>query len=417
MRIKELTNAEFKQFTSEYPIHSIYQTVEYALVMNHQNYNSILLGYVNDTNKIIAASLILIERLNGFKYAYAPRGFLIDYNNEELIRQFTMDLKRYLSKKDIIAIKISPMIPKNIYDEKTHIKYQNNEYQQIFDTLTKNGYFHMGYNYYFEAHKPRFEAIIDINQPYYKIFNRLKKKVRTKIRSAVKKGVKVYKGNESNLEYLYLQTKDNYPRDLSYYQDCLQFMKNHPFAEFFYAKIDTEQYLKVIKKEYEEHEIKINQMNLLIQKANNKRKNHLLNKKMKLDLEFAQYKKNLVTASNLLAEFPNGIVTASVMVSIYRDEVRILADGYDPRFKSFNSKNLLIWQLVEHYSKLGYKKFNLGGMTALNIIDNPYQGLNNFKLSFNPLVYEYMGDLELITNRMLFRLYRNMSPIRGILKK
>ena len=34
MFIKELTNDEFKKFTKNYNISSIYQTVEYGLVMN-----------------------------------------------------------------------------------------------------------------------------------------------------------------------------------------------------------------------------------------------------------------------------------------------------------------------------------------------------------------------------------------------
>lgn len=417
MQIRELTNEQFKQFSSVYPMSSIYQTIEYALVMNHQNYTSLLLGYVDDNNNLVAASMILIEKLNGFKYAYAPRGFLIDYTNEELVKNFTKDLKYYLGKKDIIAIKISPMIVRNIYDEKTELTYQNEHYDDIYNILKKYDYFHMGYNHYFEAHKPRFEAIIPLNKPYYQIFQGLKKEVRTKIRSADKKGVKIYKGNETNLEYLYLQAKDKYPRDLRYYQDCYQFMEKRNMIEFFYAKVDTEQFLKAIKKQYEDYELKTININTLIQKADAKKKNRLLNKKMKLDLEFASCKKALVTASNLLAEFPDGVITASIMVSLYKDEVRILADGYDPRFKSFNSKDFLIWQLILRYSNLGYKKFNLGGMTSRNVLDNPYQGLNQFKLSFNPQVYEYIGDLELITNRMLYRLYRNMAPIRSILKK
>lgn len=417
MQIRELTNEQFKQFSSVYPMSSIYQTIEYALVMSHQNYQSLLLGYIDDANNLIAASLVLIERLNGFKYAYAPRGFLIDYQNEELVKNFTIALKQYLGKKDVIAIKISPMIPRNIYDEKTKMTYQNNQYDRIYEILSKYGYFHMGYNLYFEAHKPRFEAVIDMNKPYFQIFQHFKKQVRTKIRSAAKKGVQIYKGNESNLEYLYLQAKDKYPRDLKYYQDCFEYMEKKKMVEFFYAKVNTEQYLKTVKKQYEYYEAKVWQINQLIQKADAKKKSRLLNKKMKLDLEFASCQKNLVSATNLLAEFPDGIITASIMVSLHKDEVRILADGYDTRFKSFHSKNFLIWQLIERYSKLGYKKFNLGGMAAMNIKDNPYQGLNQFKLSFNPQVYEYIGDLELITNRMLYRLYRNMAPIRNILKK
>ena len=89
MYIKELTNAEFNLFTDSYPYFSIYQTSEYGFIMNTQNYTSLFLGLIDDNKKVVAASLILIEKEGMFKYAYAPKGFLIDYNNKELVKEFT----------------------------------------------------------------------------------------------------------------------------------------------------------------------------------------------------------------------------------------------------------------------------------------------------------------------------------------
>ena len=34
-----------------------------------------------------------------FKYALAPRGFLIDYNDEKLLTTFTKLIKKFLGKK------------------------------------------------------------------------------------------------------------------------------------------------------------------------------------------------------------------------------------------------------------------------------------------------------------------------------
>ncbi len=75
MYIKELTNEEFNNFSNKFNIKSIYQTVEYALIMQDQKFTSLFVGLIDDSNQIVAASLILIEQLSKFKYAYAPRGF------------------------------------------------------------------------------------------------------------------------------------------------------------------------------------------------------------------------------------------------------------------------------------------------------------------------------------------------------
>ena len=83
----------------------------------------------------------------------------------------------------------------------------------------------------------------------------------------------------------------------------------------------------------------------------------------------------------------------------------------------FNSKHLLLWKLIEYYSNLGIKKFHLGGVSNIHAENNPYFGLNKFKMSFHSMVYEYMGDLELITNSSLYFMYQNTIPLKNIMKK
>ena len=62
MYIKELTNEEFNNFSNKFNIKSIYQTVEYALIMQDQKFTSLFVGLIDDSNQIVAASLILIEQ-------------------------------------------------------------------------------------------------------------------------------------------------------------------------------------------------------------------------------------------------------------------------------------------------------------------------------------------------------------------
>lgn len=415
MHIKELTNEQFNQFSNSFYPSSIYQTSEYAFVMNGQNATSLLIGYF-EKNTLIAASMIYITKVNGFKYAYAPCGFLLDYNNSDLILKFTKEVKKYLSKKGIMAIKLNPMVIKSIYDPKNHSKEENLNYDSIFQALKQNKYFHMGYNNYFEALKPRFHAVVDMDRPYYMIFNHFKKETRTKIRSAVKNGIHVYKGNEENLEFLYSHTKEKYPRNFNYFKDCMKAFGRRNLIDYYYTKLNTEEYLKETKKNYDHLEEQTAEINNQIKEAKQKQQEKLLNKKMKIDTEFAKIKKQLVYATNLLREYPEGVITSSILVARHQDEITVLIDGYDKKFQSFNSKHLLIWKLIERYSKLGYRKFNLGGITSLNVKNNPYKGLNQFKLGFNPKIYEYMGDLELKTNELRYFTYQNTIPLKNLFK-
>lgn len=417
MYVKQLTNEEFNLFSNNYSMYSIYQTIEYSFVMNNQNFDNLFLGLVDESNNIVAASLILIEKRFGFKYAYAPRGFLLDYNNFALLQTFSHEVKKFLGRLDIIAVKLNPLIVRSIFNPSDNIKEENSSYNSVFKNLKDVGYYHLGYNNYFEALKPRFEAILDINIPYHILFKNIRKEFRTKIRSSERSGIKIYKGNENDLEYLYLQTKKKYPRDLKYFQDCYSFFSKENMVEFYYAKLDTEKYLKITQNEYEKHDEESSVINNLVMTNLNKNNNKMINKKINSDSSLERYRKQLVSATNLLRDFPEGIVMASILIVKHQDIIYLLMDGYDQQYKNFNAKHLLLWKLIEKYSKAGYKKFNLGGISDIDMKDNKYQGLIDFKLNFGAKAYEYIGDLELVTNNALYFMYRNAAPIRNILKK
>ena len=92
MEFRELTNQEFINFITNCPLKSIYQTPEYGFIMNNQHFSSILLGLVKD-NIVKAATLVLIRKEEGFKYAYAPRGFILNYEDFDLLKEFSIKIK------------------------------------------------------------------------------------------------------------------------------------------------------------------------------------------------------------------------------------------------------------------------------------------------------------------------------------
>jgi len=400
MEIKQLTNKEFSGFINNFKEKSIYQTPEYGFVMNHENFDTIFLGLV-ENNNILAASLILIQKFSSFKYAYAPKGFLIDYENKELLKEFTGKIKKYLNKLGIIAIKINPIIIKNISTE-DKIIYENENYNNIFNNLKALGYNHLGYNDYFEGLKPRYEAILDINKSYYTLFKNIKKQNRTKIRSAEKLGITIYKGNMDDLDYLYIHTKNKYPRELEYFKNCYKFFSKEDNIEFYFAKLNTVKFLKIATKNFQEQEEICNKLDKEI--INN---NNLLKEKMENDKLLDKYKSTLIYATRLLSKYPDGVVVSSVLIVKNDKTINLLMDGYDTSFKRLNAKHLLIWKIIQKYSESGYEKFNFGGITNPNLKENKYSGLNEFKLSFNSNIYEYIGDFELITHKPLYFIYKN----------
>lgn len=413
MQFKELTNEEFIEFTNTLNIESIYQTPEYGMIMTEQGYETTLVGLLKN-NKIIAASLILIIKKNGFKYAYAPKGYLLDYKNIEVLKEFSNHLKKYLSKKGIMGIKINPLIIKNIYKYNSNEIINNISYDYIYNQTYLANYYHLGYNNFFESLKPRFEAIIDLNKPIDILFKNVKKEYRTKIRNCFKNGIKVYKGNINDIDSLLNFTIKKYDYSISYFKDCYNYFNRRNMVDLYYTKLDSKYYLHSIQQKFNEYEQKSNDLNEQIMKNNSSET--LVKRKINIDKCLNQYQENLIFATKILKDYPNGIITSAILVIKQNKTVTILIDSYDKRFKKLNSKHLLIWQLIEIYKKLGYTKFNLGGLSNITNKDNKYSGLNEFKMNFGADVYEYAGDFELITNRRNYELYRNFMPMKKLIK-
>lgn len=415
MEIKVINENEFIEFSKKFVPSSVYQTLNYGKVMKNQGYEPLYLGYIED-GFMKASSLILVYKVNGFKYALAPRGFLIDYNDSNLIINFTKLIKKFLGKKDIVAVKINPMIIRKVYDFKGRAIFNNNLFESTFNMLVKNGYFHMGYNNYFEALKPRFEAFINLDLNFVQLFGNMEKSTRNKIRKATRDGIKIYHGEKEDLKYLFKQTKNKYPRDLKYFEDLYENFDKDEMIDFYYSKLDTTNYLKHIQDMHSKYSKKSIELSKLIL-DNGKNADKLINKKLFVDKEVVKYKNKLIKATEYLKKHPNGIVISTALVVKWQNEVHIIIDGYDSEYKNFGAKQLLIWKLIGRYAKLGYKRLNLGGVSNINEENSKYHGLNEFKMNFHSNVVEYIGDFELITNNPLYFMYKNSFGITGIFNR
>ena len=305
------------------------------------------------------------------------------------------------------------MIIRKIYDNNGRTIFSNNIYESTFQMLTKLGYFHLGYNNYFEALKPRFEAYINLDMNFIKLFGNMDKSTRNKIRKATRDGIKVYHGQINDLDYLYAHTKNKYPRNLDYFKDFYNFFDKDGLIDFYYCKLDTTEYLKYTQGKYNEYYHKSKEVsNYLINGGKNSEK--FINKKLEIDKNVVKYRNQLAEATEYLKNYPNGIVISSVLVTKWKDEVYVVMDGYDHKFKKFGAKQLLFWKMIGRYAKQGYKKLNLGGVSNINQPDNKYNGLNKFKMGFHANVIEYIGDFELITNNPLYFMYKNSFGISGL---
>ena len=92
MKIIELTDIQFKNYAKIHSARNYMQTTEYASTM--KNYSRLYLGFINENdNTLMGATLLLEREILKFKVGYVPGCFLIDYDNDNLFKDFINTLK------------------------------------------------------------------------------------------------------------------------------------------------------------------------------------------------------------------------------------------------------------------------------------------------------------------------------------
>ena len=380
MKVVTLKPDQFDNYAKNHRYRSYYQSSTYANVMIKFGYSAQYLGVVNDNNKLIGATLILFKKLYmNYKIAYAPRGILYNYENNENLEEMMNVIKKLLNKKKFMLLRIDPYIPLTVRDKDGNIMNFNNKGNEIIENLKSAGFEYKGKTLYFETEKPRWEALILLNKDVREIFAKFDKRTRNKIRKATNSGIEVVRDTSQNVNKLYefVTSKDHKP--LSYYKELVnQFGDN---IDIYYAKLNTETFLINSRRTYEKELDYNNDLQERVQDMSlepSERESYI-NKKMESDRLITNYKNSMVQSTDLLKDNPEGIIIAGAMVLTYDNAAYILTEGVDERYSYINANYLIKWNMIDDYNRQGYKYINLNGVVGEFEKDNEYKGLNEMK--------------------------------------
>ena len=394
MYIKELTINEFTNYQKSHSLSSYHQTINYGILMAENTHDYDLIGYVDDNNTIYGASLIIIKKIGKYLYGYAPKGFLIDYSNEYLLKKFTDDIKNYYKRKGLVFIKINPEIAIGEINTKTfQVTYNQNN--NITNILINCGYKKLKDNLYFESMLPRFNGFIktkDFN------INNVDKNTKNKIKKAIRKGLVFEKAEKKDLDIFYNFIKHKKEKSINEYKDFYTVFEKDNAVDLFLVKIDYNRFLINSQQAYEEELVKNNYYNELLIKSNNPK---LINKKMNSDKTLLSYKNDILEATKGLQDNINHYIAGALVVK-HNNKASIVMSGYDQAFKRFAPNYFLHYSIINYYLNT-YDYIDLNGMTGDFTDNNPYNGLNRFKLGFNPKVYEFIGEFDLIIDELLYK--------------
>ena len=407
MYIKTLSIKEFQDYTQNSKYNNFHQSINYAFLKSEEGYEYELIGYV-DNEKIYAAALVLVQLLNGYLYAYVPEGFLIDYNNYELLENFTNDLYNWYKKDGITFIRINPRIPIAKVDLNTLNPIYNNNFKLI-ESLKKCGYIKIDDTLYFDSILPRFDAIINLND-----FNIMKvnKNTRNKIKKSIRKGLNFEKSNSQSMNILYKFIKNKIHKDMFHYSDYYNIFSKDNAVDYFLVSIDNEKLILNTQKAYEK-ELEKNEV--LNQKILKLPSNKNINKKMNSDKALLSYKNDIAIANKYILKNEKTYIAGALVIK-YGSTITILISGYDKKFKDYSPNYYLYYNILMNY-KNEYKYACLNGVSGDFSKENKYYGLNKFKMGFNPDIYEYIGEFDLVLNKINYYFLNKKNLINKEFKK
>ena len=300
MKIIELTENQFKNYSKLHSARNYFQTPEYAHIGKHVIY---YLGFINENdNTLMAATLLLERKIGNFKIGYVPGSFLIDYNNDNLLKDFIKALKDYLKKKKYVYLTSNHLSTYKMFNKNNEIIYYDTNIIKILDELG-----------FIKTNKyPIRNVVLETERTpneTYKLFNLNTKR---NITTSTKRAINIYMDDTNNIEPL---LKLNNSINKNKLVDTIKnFNTDNVQAEIYYAKINPEQYVNNYRFLLKEEDYKNDMLNEKIQNFNIKKTNSLINKKMNSDKKKTKYQNEIIKATNLYTKYPNEVIIGGILI-------------------------------------------------------------------------------------------------------
>ena len=110
MEFQEITREEYQKFWENHPQKTFLSAPEIADLRKEEGWDTYFIG-VKEKKKIIAASMLFSHKRHFGKYEfYSPRGFLCDYENNELVDFFVGEVKKFVKKNNGYILRIDPYV-------------------------------------------------------------------------------------------------------------------------------------------------------------------------------------------------------------------------------------------------------------------------------------------------------------------
>lgn len=420
--IENIEKERYEEFVKKHPKSHFLQSYAWGeFAKKEKNLTPHYVGLENDKHQLVAAALLLEKHLPlGYCYLYAPRGYVIDFKDYELLKTFTEEIKKYAKKKKAIFVKIDPDIIYHEEDCNQEVIIEKDD--QAYQSLKKLGYRHLGFTKNFETMQPRYSFRIDLTKPWEEVEKNFSKTTKQRIKKAEDLLVDVKIGTDKDINTFYQlmilteTRKDFVTHNEKYYQSLYKIWNQDNECNLFLGSVDLDKIIKKqteLKQEITEELTKFDHENL--SKSEKSKKNELEKRKDKLETDIQKYQQaqkeygtNITLSAHFIIEYGDKAWV------LYAGNHNILTDTYT-NYKTYE-------QHIKYYYEKKIKTYDQFGTIGDLRKENPLLGLHEFKKKFGGNYVEFTGEFDLVLNKPMYFVFTKLVPlyrklIKNIAKK
>ena len=384
---ENVNESEYNDFIKKYEFANFMQEISWTKVKD--NFDSILCGVYKNEKLVAACSILIRKIIRGFTMFYIPRGYLIDFDNKELLSFMTENIKKLAKEHKAYVVKLDPnfcVSEKLFKNQDKEFNIYSTNFNEKHNNLLNLGYKHTGFVK--DIHKniqPRYQMavpLINENNEYI-TYEELLKTFKSKFRyylgdyhtkrgvyftsshdkSDIKEFVELLKCTEKN-KNIHLRNEEYFNKIIDNFSDraCILF-----------GKVNLETYKKFLTENSgKDEEIK------------------------KVD-DLIKTKGNEITLSSALLILPDNLG--------YRCSEYLYA-GNDLTLNKLNVSGGIALEAARISIENKCHYCNLGGISG-NLDDS----LTKFKSKYNAVILEFAGEYDLVINKTKYSFIKKFKPI------
>lgn len=361
MKLIETTNMkEFDEFVKVHPNANIMQSSSWAQV-KQEDWKPHYLMF-EDEGEIIGTALLL-ERTAFLNKAlfYAPRGPILNYEDEVETKKALDLLKQYVKDHNGFVLRFDPELILNRTDLRADVLLENNiEKFEMLNKLSKHKGFNLDMGSTFQ---PRYQMVIDLKED---LFDKLRSKHKRLFKEEYinQRGFKFIEDTSvegvkefARLSALTEERQNVFLRNEEYFMKIYHSFIDKGEVKIFFIELNVDELIEYHK----DDEVRVKELE-----------------------EIKRNEGNIIRTNGILCVYGTSMV-------------QMFYAGNDVRFSRYRVVYYLIYNASRLAREDNYLTFNLGGVSGT--LDD---GLFDFKSKFHPELYEYMGDFDIVVNKMVY---------------